>query len=149
MALGGKWVFIWNTSCHITFVCIRGWSWVWGNYLNPWWLNLKTPWENRIISFVQHLSNLPGFPSPSEVQETAEGELSMPSWDYSISDGTEALQKLLLRKHRTTWPFWGSEWQLCHLLLISIPFSGGWSLQYNLLLQHLGQCPACPQACQS
>lgn len=108
-------------------VCSRGWGWVWDKYLNPWWQNWKRPWESRIISFasVQHLTNLPGFPSPAEVQETAEGELSMPSWDYSISDDTEALQKLLLRKHRTTWPFWGSQWLLCHPLLISIPFSEG------------------------
>lgn len=132
-------------------VCNRGWGWVWGKFLNPWWQNLKRFWGNRIIyiASVQHLTNFSGFASPTKVQETAVGELSMPSWDYSISDGTEALHKLLLRKHRITWPFWGSQWLLCHLLFISIPFSGRWNLWYNLLLQHLGQCPTCFQACQS
>lgn len=149
MALGGKRVFIWNINLLYHFcVCNR--------------LSVRQVFKPVVVEFEKALrkqnylfclcatpNKSPWFPISSWGPGNSRGELSMPSPDYSVSDVTEALHKLLLRKHRLTWPFWGSQWLLCHLLFISTPFSGGWSLQHNLLLQHLGQCPACLQACQS
>ena len=125
---------------------------VWGRHLKLCWEEkLKRLWESGSIILLllfNNLTNLLGVPSPTEVQERAEWELSMPPRDYSISGVAEAVHKLLLRKHRITWPFWRLQQLLCHLLFV-ILFSMVWSLGYNLLLQHVGQCPTCFQDCQS